>query len=188
MNILKIYAVMSGRDIERNCETEREVKTRRKREQEEWARHGGYMNAKVQKLINKYDSDKSRENHESQSKLFGNVAIFVNGYTEPSFDVLRNYMIEGGGRFEHYYSATRVTHIVATSLALSKHKLFADKKVVLPSWITDSVKKNSLQPYEKYLLLKRNKITNFFTSRESAPWTGSDVIDPLGKSQRNTRC
>jgi len=35
--------VMSGRDIERNYETEREVKTRRKREQEEWARHVSWV-------------------------------------------------------------------------------------------------------------------------------------------------
>ena len=38
-------------------------------------------------------------------------------------------MMENGGTFEHYYSATRVTHIIATSLALSKRKLFQNKKV-----------------------------------------------------------
>lgn len=50
-------------------------------------------------------------------------------FTEPSFDVLRKYMMEYGGTFEHYYSATRVTHIIATSMALSKQKLFQNKKV-----------------------------------------------------------
>ena len=38
-------------------------------------------------------------------------------------------MMENGGKFEHYYSATRVTHIIATSLALSKRKIFQNKKV-----------------------------------------------------------
>ena len=45
------------------------------------------MHAKVQKLINKYDTDKGHEESQSsdnQSKIFNNVAIFVNGYTGTS--------------------------------------------------------------------------------------------------------
>ena len=41
------------------------------------------MQAKIQKLINKYDADSghSIEAEESQSNIFQSVAIFVNGYT-----------------------------------------------------------------------------------------------------------
>ena len=36
--------------------------------------------------------------------------------------------------------------------------------MVLPSWITDSVERGELQPYDKYLLINQNRITDFFSS------------------------
>ena len=44
------------------------------------------MNAKIQKLINKYDNDKHRNAESASSsdslpQIFTGVAIFINGYT-----------------------------------------------------------------------------------------------------------
>ena len=39
--------------------------------------------------------------------------------------------------------------------------------MVLPSWITDSVERGELQPYDKYLLINQNRITDFFSSATS---------------------
>ncbi|XP_067951168.1 DNA repair protein REV1-like [Watersipora subatra] len=198
---------MSGRG--RFWETDRETKSRRKREQEEWAIHGGYQQAKIQKLIDKYASEKDLEESDSchKSKIFAGVSVFVNGYTEPSFDVLRQHLLENAGRYEHYYSLSRVTHVVATSLALSKQNFYHNKKVVLPSWITDSVQKGELLPCNKYLLLPDNTITKYFTDpshsevrcaddQDSSPasvyqehpegW-GRDVMEPSAITALDTR-
>ena len=55
--------------------------------------------------------------------------------------------------FLHYLSAKKtVTHIVASNLPLRKRIEFANYKVVTPEWITDSIKKERLAPWQNYSL------------------------------------
>ena len=46
--------------------------------------------------------------------------------------------------------------------------------MVLPSWITDSVERGELQPYDKYLLINQNRITDFFSSVTSPTYLSDE--------------
>ena len=46
--------------------------------------------------------------------------------------------------------------------------------MVLPSWITDSVERGELQPYDKYLLINQNRITDFFSSATSPTYLSDE--------------
>uniref|UniRef100_A0A8B9LS26 DNA repair protein REV1 n=1 Tax=Astyanax mexicanus TaxID=7994 RepID=A0A8B9LS26_ASTMX len=100
---------------------------------------GGYMAAKVSKLQEQFQKDAPREkqNRGASSNIFSGVAIYVNGYTDPSADELRRLMMLHGGQFHLYYSRSQTTHIIATNLPNSKIKELKEEKVVRPEWITD---------------------------------------------------
>ncbi|XP_071489120.1 DNA repair protein REV1-like [Diadema antillarum] len=119
-------------------------------------RHGGYMTAKIQKLDEQFHSDgrTSREIAGSSTNIFSGVSIHVNGYTEPSSDELKKLMMMHGGAYQHYYSMSKVTHIIATNLPYTKIKELTHQKIVRPEWITDSIKAGRLLPYHTYELYK----------------------------------
>ena len=52
---------------------------------------------------------------------YSGVAIFVNGYTDPTADELKRIMMMNGGTFHHYQSS-RTTHIIAINLPDTKVK------------------------------------------------------------------
>ena len=58
-------------------------------------------------------------------------------FTEPSSDELMRLIQSHGGKFHHYYSRHRVTHIIATNLPNSKIEKLNEKVVVKPQWILD---------------------------------------------------
>ena len=55
----------------------------------------------------------------------------------PSSDDLKKLMLQHGGMFHHYYTRSKVTHIIASNLPNSKIDKIHDKKIVKPEWITD---------------------------------------------------
>ncbi|XP_057707651.1 DNA repair protein REV1 isoform X2 [Corythoichthys intestinalis] len=123
-----------------------------------WAERGGYMAAKVSKLEEQFKSDAPREKQkESTSSIFNGVAIYVNGYTEPSADELRRLMMLHGGQFHVYYSRSKTTHIIANNLPNSKIQELRGEKVIKPGWITDSIKAGRLLPYLHYQLYAKHK-------------------------------
>nr|XP_061799932.1 DNA repair protein REV1-like [Nerophis lumbriciformis] len=123
-----------------------------------WAERGGYMAAKVSKLEEQFKSDAPREKQkESTSSIFNGVAIYVNGYTEPSADELRRLMMLHGGQFHVYYSRSKTTHIIANNLPNSKIQELRVEKVIKPGWITDSIKAGRLLPYLHYQLYAKHK-------------------------------
>lgn len=67
-----------------------------------WSSIGGYMNAKLRKLDQQFEEQKSKE--DCLSSLFENVAIHVNGYTIPTADQLKSLMAQHGGKYHAYYS------------------------------------------------------------------------------------
>ncbi|XP_072174849.1 DNA repair protein REV1-like [Diadema setosum] len=114
------------------------------------------MTAKIQKLDEQFHSD-GRTNREiagSSTNIFSGVSIHVNGYTEPSSDELKKLMMMHGGAYQHYYSMSKVTHIIATNLPYTKIKELTHQKIVRPEWITDSIKAGRLLPYHTYELYK----------------------------------
>ncbi|XP_028412709.1 DNA repair protein REV1-like [Dendronephthya gigantea] len=130
----------------------------KKRELDDSNDWGGYMQAKIRKLDKQFDFIKTQKNDNSSlNGLFKNVVIFVNGYTEPSSDELKQLMKRYGGGFQHYYSRSKCTHIIATNLPNSKIKELRGEKVVHPDWILDSIKAKKLLAYHKYLLYGAGK-------------------------------
>ncbi|KAH0624622.1 hypothetical protein JD844_032280 [Phrynosoma platyrhinos] len=115
---------------------------------------GGYMSAKVQKLEEQFRSDAAMQLQKdgSCSGIFSGVAIYVNGYTDPSSDELRRLMMLHGGQYHVYYSRSKTTHIIATNLPNAKIKELKGEKVVRPEWITDSIKAGRLLSYIPYQL------------------------------------
>ncbi|CAJ1079672.1 DNA repair protein REV1 isoform X2 [Xyrichtys novacula] len=124
-----------------------------------WAERGGYMAAKVSKLEEQFRIDAPREKQKDGSctDIFSGVAIYVNGYTDPSADELRRLMMLHGGQFHVYYSRSKTTHIIATNLPNSKIKELKGEKIIRPEWITDSIKAGCLLPYLQYQLYAKQK-------------------------------
>ncbi|XP_058778555.1 DNA repair protein REV1-like isoform X3 [Vicia villosa] len=140
---------------------------------------GSYMIEKNRKLHNQFNADASTSlfNDSTSAKpIFAGVSIFVDGFTVPSSQELRSYMIKYGGRFENYFSRHRVTHIICSNLPDSKIKnlrsFSAGLPVVKPTWILDSVASNKLLTWMPYQLEqlssnKQPKLSTFFSSRSS---------------------
>ncbi|KAK8568205.1 hypothetical protein V6N13_106139 [Hibiscus sabdariffa] len=136
---------------------------------------GSYMEVKNRKLRNQFDAEASNSSRSDSSAkpIFDGVSIFVDGYTIPSSQELRQYMLNYGGRFENYFSRHRVTHIICSNLPDSKVKnlrsFSSGLPVVKPMWILDSVAANKLLSWVPYQLdqLANNQptLSAFFTPK-----------------------
>eukprot|EP01018_Ginkgo_biloba_P015505 Gb_33413 [translate_table: standard] len=156
---------------------------------------GRYMTEKERKLRLQFQSDAENSllndaktdsgtvsGNSSASKypkgLFSGISIFVDGFTIPSNQELRNYMIKHGGRFENYFSRERVSHIICSNLPDSKIKnLRSFSKglpVVRPQWIVDSIAANKILPVGSYQLERlanesphQQRLSAFFTVKSN---------------------
>ncbi|WVZ12425.1 hypothetical protein V8G54_016955 [Vigna mungo] len=137
-----------------------------------------YMTEKNRKLHNQFDAEASASSLSGSTAakpIFSGVSIFVDGFTVPSSQELRSYMLKNGGRFENYFSRHRVTHIICSNLPDSKVKnlraFSAGLPVVKPTWILDSVAANRLLSWVPYqldqLANKQSKLSAFFTMKSS---------------------
>ncbi|KAM4561114.1 DNA repair protein REV1 isoform 2-T2 [Fundulus diaphanus] len=128
-----------------------------------WGERGGYMAAKVSKLDEQFKLNATREKQKegSSSSIFSGVAIYVNGYTDPSADELRRLMMLHGGQFHVYYSRSKTTHVIASNLPNCKIQELRGEKVIRPEWITESIQAGRLLPYLKYQLYAKQKNTLF---------------------------
>uniref|UniRef100_A0A8C2CB63 DNA repair protein REV1 n=1 Tax=Cyprinus carpio TaxID=7962 RepID=A0A8C2CB63_CYPCA len=124
---------------------------------------GGYMAAKISKLEEQFQKDAPREKQKdgTSSCIFSGVAIYVNGYTDPSADELRRLMMLHGGQFHLYYTRSKTTHIIATNLPNRKIQDLKGEKVVRPEWITDSIKAGRQLSYVQYQLYTKQKGLNY---------------------------
>ncbi|XP_013397890.1 DNA repair protein REV1 [Lingula anatina] len=157
-----------------------------------WGSRGGYMNAKKQKLQEQFQEEKPvAQTEEGQSSnIFHGVAIFVNGYTNPSANQLKRLMMLHGGKYIHYLSKLSVTHVIASNLPDSKIRDLKVQKVVRPDWITDSIKAGKLLSHVPYLLYTaRSKLqpalsfSSHATSSTHQPHFGNEAV-----SNNNSSC
>ncbi|KAL1122064.1 hypothetical protein AAG570_003470 [Ranatra chinensis] len=154
------------------------------------------MNAKKSKLEQQFVSVASDDGIQI-SNIFKDIAIFVNGLTEPSADELRFLMMKHGGLYHHYYSTERTTHVIASNLPYSKMKLLKSMKVVKPQWIVDSIEANKVLDYRDYLLYTSESRTqpklpfktNFTTESNSNRWIARNASDSnfLSEFYNNSR-
>ncbi|XP_072930404.1 DNA repair protein Rev1 [Epargyreus clarus] len=113
---------------------------------------GGYMQAKIAKLEEQFSS---RKDEPKLSNIFSGVSIYVNGFTNPSADELKELMSRHGGVYHTYQRSD--DFIIASNLPDTKVKNMSLVKVVKPEWITDSISSNRLLDYRDYLLYRNSR-------------------------------
>ncbi|CAH9091138.1 unnamed protein product [Cuscuta epithymum] len=145
---------------------------------------GSYMSVKNRKLHEQFDAEASSSSYSGTSSskesrpIFHGVSIFVDGYTVPSNQELRGYMMRYGGKFENYFSRKSVTHIICSNLPDSKIKnvrsFSRGLPVVKPAWVLDCIAANRLLSWVPYQLDQvaseannQPKLSAFFTSKSS---------------------
>ncbi|CAG4951069.1 unnamed protein product [Parnassius apollo] len=114
---------------------------------------GGYMQAKIAKLEDQFSTKAEKES--KLSNIFNGVSIFVNGFTKPSADELKELMPQHGGVYHTYQRSN--DFIIASNLPDTKVKNMSTAKVVRPEWITDSIAAKQLLDYRQYLLYKNSR-------------------------------
>jgi DNA repair protein REV1 len=116
---------------------------------DDWDNHGGYMVAKQRKLRNQFDGMGIGR----KSNIFEGVSIYVNGWTQPTGEELKEMVYSHGGKYVYnFYSRSVVTHTIASNLPNSKILKLGSSIVCKPSWIVDSIAQNVRLPVDKYLL------------------------------------
>lgn len=77
------------------------------------------MAAKKSKLLEQYTEAAENETNKL-TNIFKGVSIFVNGYTKPSAEELKNLMALHGGVYHHYHRPAKTSHIIASNLPDTK--------------------------------------------------------------------
>lgn len=117
----------------------------------DWDDLHGYMHIKQRKLQGQFQG----MGIDKKSNIFEGVSIYVNGWTEPTAEALKEMIYAHGGRYEYnVYSESFVTHTIASNLPNSKVLKLGSSVVCKPSWIVDSIAANALLPVNEYLLYK----------------------------------
>ncbi|OCH85466.1 DNA repair protein [Obba rivulosa] len=92
------------------------------------------------------------EGQAGRSQIFRGLQIYINGWTEPSVQDLRQLIIQHGGIYHAYLDKKGlVTHIITCSLTPAKIREFKHMKVVRPEWLVESVKAEALLPWHDYV-------------------------------------
>ncbi|NXL63084.1 REV1 protein, partial [Chordeiles acutipennis] len=161
-----------------------------------WGIWGGYMSAKVKKLEDQFRSDSAIQHQKdgNSSSIFSGVAIYVNGFTDPSADELRRLMMLHGGQYHVYYSRSKTTHIIATNLPNAKIKELKGEKVVRPEWIMESIKAGRLlshipyQLYTKQSSVQKGLNFNSICKPEDAMPGPSNIAKDLNRVNHIKKC
>ncbi|XP_063828614.1 DNA repair protein Rev1 isoform X2 [Ostrinia nubilalis] len=114
---------------------------------------GGYMQAKISKLEEQFSVQACK--NDKLTNIFGGVSIYVNGFTIPSAEELKELMALHGGVYHTYQRAE--DFIIASNLPDTKVKNMSLSRVIKPEWITDSIAANQLQDYKNYLLYRNSR-------------------------------
>lgn len=114
---------------------------------------GGYMQAKKAKLEEQFSAGIGKEC--KQSDLFNGISIYVNGFTVPSADELKELMAKHGGVYHVYQRSD--DFIIASNLPDTKVKNMTLTKVVKAQWITDSIAAQRVLDHRDYLLYQNSK-------------------------------
>ncbi|KAK7062843.1 deoxycytidyl transferase [Paramarasmius palmivorus] len=113
---------------------------------------GEYMRRKRAKLQIQNTGIANDETLNKEPQIFKGIAIYVNGWTEPSLQELRELIIRYGGIFHAYLDKKAlVTHIITCSLTPAKVQEFKHMKVVRPEWLVESAKQGVLLPWHEFI-------------------------------------
>ncbi|KAJ6262600.1 DNA repair protein rev1 [Drechslerella dactyloides] len=119
---------------------------------------GEYFHNKKIKLQNKNAHIRQVYKAEDAPQLFKGMAMYVNGYTQPSLNDLNIMIVRHGGVFLQYMDGkTQVTHIIATALTPKKKVEFAKYKIVKPAWIVESIEAGVLLSWTDYRVVEESQ-------------------------------
>ncbi|KAK0218760.1 hypothetical protein IW262DRAFT_1387303 [Armillaria fumosa] len=142
---------------------------------------GEYMQRKRAKL--------QIQNSEFESNgggVFKGLAIYINGWTQPSVQELRQLIVRHGGVFQPYLvKKAIVTHILACSLTPAKLHEFKNMKVVRPDWIVKSAQQGILLPWQDYVFSASERLDGTQGPRTNRPILQT-VPRPLPTSSKPT--
>ncbi|WOL04976.1 DNA repair protein REV1 isoform X3 [Canna indica] len=174
-------AAASARSSRKRSRDQNPRKNLRAKSSSPFTDFGSYMVEKNRKLRAQFQADASASsldtnNHsesDQENGVFHGVSIFVDGFTIPSSQELRGYMLKHGGRFENYFSRHTVTHIICGNLPDSKMRNLRafshGLPVVRPEWVLDCLAANRLLNCAPYRLKmsenstrKQQKISCYF--------------------------
>ncbi|EAU81859.1 REV1 [Coprinopsis cinerea okayama7 len=151
------------------------------------ARFGGfgqYMHRKRAKLQIQNDSLKGKE---VKDGIFKGLAIYINGWTQPSVQDLRQLIIQHGGVFQPYLDKKSiVTHIITCSLTPAKMREFKHMKVVRPEWLVESAKAGGLLPWRDFIYIPDGRPESSQGSKQRAQGLG-DHVKLSGSSGSTTK-
>ncbi|KAF3941579.1 hypothetical protein ABW19_dt0206778 [Dactylella cylindrospora] len=119
---------------------------------------GEYFRKKKIKLQNR--DAHIRESYKSQGapQLFKGMAMYINGYTQPSLTDLSGMIVRHGGVHLQYLDGkTQVTHIIASALTPKKKVEFAKYKIAKPAWIVESIEAGVLLPWSDYRVVEADQ-------------------------------
>ncbi|CAG9788332.1 unnamed protein product [Diatraea saccharalis] len=139
---------------------------------------GGYMQAKIAKLEEQFCQRAG--NDQKLSQIFDGVSIYVNGFTIPSADELKDLMSKHGGVY-HIYQKSE-DFVIASNLPDTKVKNMSLAKVVKPEWITDSIASNKLLDYKDYLLFRHSR------TQRKIEFLKNKSKGDTSKSEHNVKC
>eukprot|EP01133_Synstelium_polycarpum_P012153 gene12153-14220_t len=117
------------------------------------------------------------------STIFRDVRVYFDGVTEVSLIHLKKLVLSHSGTHSHFFSASRVTHIIGTALSLPKMQAIQKRQAsknqrhihyVHSDWILDSCKQVRRLPESSYSLVKpcqkgASDIRSFFQSTRDSP-------------------
>ncbi|KAG6819804.1 hypothetical protein H0H93_008499 [Arthromyces matolae] len=130
--------------------------------------YGEYMHRKRAKLqIQNAEIEKETS---GGNNIFKGLAIYINGYTQPSIQDLRKLIVQHGGIFQPYLDKKSiVTHIVTCSLTGAKMREFRNMKVVTPEWLVESARQGVLLHWRDFVFSpnERTESTQGIKGRQS---------------------
>ncbi|KAF5388723.1 hypothetical protein D9757_004806 [Collybiopsis confluens] len=90
--------------------------------------------------------------------IFTGLSIYINGYTDPSIQDLRQLIVRHGGTFQPYLDKkTIVTHIITCSLTPAKIAEWKRMKICTPEWLVESANRQVLLSWRDYAWKPTNR-------------------------------
>ncbi|GLB35539.1 putative impB/mucB/samB family protein [Lyophyllum shimeji] len=121
------------------------------------------------------------------SKLFDGLAIYINGYTQPSVQDLRKLIVKHGGTFQPYLDRKSLaTHIITCSLTATKMREFKNMKVVRPEWLVESAAQGVLLPWRDFIFTPNERSEAAQGLKIKAPNLLEGPFSPVAAPARNT--
>ncbi|KZT74041.1 DNA repair protein [Daedalea quercina L-15889] len=112
---------------------------------------GEYMARKRAKLQIQ-NTEMDIEDADAAPRICRGLQIYINGWTDPSVQDLRELIIKNGGIYHPYLDKkSLVTHIITCSLTPAKVREFKHMKVVRPEWLVESAEAGELLPWQDYV-------------------------------------